>query len=140
MTQLQTNFKVKRSSAGLGLFTLRNFKKGEYLIDYTGELITTDEADERGGRYLFEVNSKWTIDGKGRENLARYINHSCRPNCEPEIQGKRIKIFALRNIKEGEELHYDYGQEYMDDIIIPDGGCKCAHCQKKAKKASGDSE
>ncbi|HET6450439.1 MAG TPA: SET domain-containing protein-lysine N-methyltransferase, partial [Spirochaetia bacterium] len=76
-------FAVKRSSIGLGLFAREPIRRGKLVIEYTGELLPAEEAYRRGGRYLFEVNSRWIVDGVGRENLSRYINHSCRPNCEP---------------------------------------------------------
>ena len=77
------NYVVKKSSAGLGLFAARRFKKGELVIEYTGEIISEAEAQRRGGKYLFELSGEWTIDGKGRANTARYVNHSCKPNCRP---------------------------------------------------------
>ncbi|MFZ3054555.1 MAG: SET domain-containing protein-lysine N-methyltransferase [Minisyncoccales bacterium] len=119
---------VKKSLAGLGLYTKTPLKKGEFVINYTGKMITSKEADEKCGKYLFEINSKWTIDGSGRNNLARYINHSCRPNCEAYIVGKKIKILAKKNIGAGEELSYNYGKEYFDEFIKP-FGCRCKKCQ-----------
>ena len=116
-----------KKGAGLGLVTKRAFKKGDFVIEYTGPIITTDEANEKGGKYLFDINSKWTIDGATRSNLARYINHSCKPNCEADVSGKKVFIYALKKIKEGEELTYDYGEEYFDEYIKPHG-CKCTHC------------
>lgn len=124
---MTTKLIKKRSSAGLGLFTTKPIKKGEHIINYTGELITAEEADRRGGRYLFELNSKWTIDGRGRDNLARYINHGCIPNAETCIEGKEIKIYAIKNINAGDEITYDYGEEYFDDFLRP-VGCKCLTC------------
>ncbi len=127
---METDVQVKRSNAGLGLFAVKPFKKGSFVIEYTGELISGDEANNRGGRYLFEINSKWTIDGKERGNVARYINHSCRPNSESRVSGKKVSIYAIKNIAAGDEITYDYGEEYFDDFIKPHG-CRCAHCQKK---------
>jgi len=124
-------FAVKRSSIGLGLFAREPIRRGKLVIEYTGELLPAEEAYRRGGRYLFEVNSRWIVDGVGRENLSRYINHSCRPNCEPRTRGMRILIYALKNIRAGEELTYDYGKEYFDELIKP-VGCKCAHCAGRA--------
>lgn len=126
-----TDVQVKRSSAGLGLFASKDFKKGRRVIEYTGEKISADEANVRGGKYLFELNDKWTIDGKGRENTARYINHSCRPNCYPELNASetRVFIFAKKNIAAGEELTYDYGKEYFKELIAP-FGCRCVKCLK----------
>lgn len=123
---------VKRSKAGLGLFTMNDIKKGAFIIEYTGEKITTDEGDRRGGQYLFTLNDDYVIDGKGRKNVARYINHSCRPNSEPEIDEDKwkINIYARRNIKAGEELNYDYGKEFWNDYIKPKG-CQCDKCLEK---------
>jgi len=117
---------VKRSSAGLGLFAGESIKKGEFIIEYVGEVISRKEANKRGGKYLFETSDNRVVDGKGRYNKARYINHSCKPNCEIDIKKGRILVFATRNIKEDEELAYDYGEEYFDDIIKPHG-CKCGN-------------
>jgi SET domain-containing protein len=120
--------KVKRSSAGLGLFSGEDIKKGSLVIEYTGNILSSKEADARGGKYLFEVNSKKVIDGSGRENKARYINHSCRSNCEIEIKKGRVFVFARKNIKKGEELSYDYGKEYFNEYIKPNG-CRCQKCK-----------
>jgi len=122
-----TFLQLKRSRAGLGLFAGVSIKKGEFVIEYTGDVISDKEADERGGKYLFDINTRWTIDAKDRKHLARYINHSCRPNCQPEIEHKKINIYAKRNIVAGEELTYNYGKEYFDEFIKPDG-CKCEAC------------
>ena len=125
---------VKKSSAGLGLFAGRDYKKGEVVIEYVGEVITDAEAQRRGGKYLFELNDDWTIDGKGRNNTARYINHSCAPNCRPELTDdeKQVFIYTKRNIKAGEEFTYNYGKYYFDMEIKPHG-CRCAACAIKAK-------
>ncbi|MEX0918361.1 MAG: SET domain-containing protein [Candidatus Paceibacterota bacterium] len=115
---------VKRSAAGLGLFAVLPIAKGTRIIEYFGEILSAAEADRRGGKYLFDLSSRRTVDGYTRKNIARYINHSCRPNCETEIVGGRIYVYARRRIKAGEELAYDYGQEYYDEFIKPDG-CQC---------------
>lgn len=124
------HFKVKRSSAGFGLFTEDFIKKDSFVIEYFGPLITDEEADRKGGRYLFDIDKKWTINGSSRKNLARYLNHGCRPNCEAEIDGRRIMIYAKKNIKEEEELTYHYGKSYFDDFIKP-YGCKCSFHRKE---------
>lgn len=122
-------YEVKKSSAGLGLFATAAFKKDELIIEYTGERITEEEANQRGGKYLFELNDDWTIDGKGRENTARYLNHACKPNCRPELNDDETQIFiyAKRAIKPGEELTYNYGKMYFDQLLGKDG-CLCATC------------
>ncbi len=126
------DFVVKRSSAGLGLFAARPFKKGERVIEYTGEVISDEEAQRRGGQYLFELNDKWTIDGKDRHNIARYINHACKPNCYPELTDdeKHVFIYAKRAIEPGEEFTYNYGS-YFFNVIIKKKGCRCASCALK---------
>lgn len=125
---------VKRSSAGLGLFAADDIAKDDLIIEYTGERITTEEADKRGGKYLFEVTDTLVIDGTGRENRARYINHGCKPNAEAEHdeEDNRIYIRAKKNILAGEEITYHYGKTYMDQIIKP-AGCRCAACMKQSK-------
>ncbi|MEK7189206.1 MAG: SET domain-containing protein [Patescibacteria group bacterium] len=118
---------MKRGIAGLGLFAAEPIRRGQFIIEYKGRVLADAKAQELDTRYLFLINRNWTIDGSSRRNTARYINHSCRPNCEPGIYAKRIKIYALRNIKPGEELTYDYGAEYFDDRIKP-YGCRCVKC------------
>lgn len=127
------DYVVKKSSAGLGLFAARPFKKGELVIEYTGEIISEAKAQRRGGKYLFELNDEWTIDGKGRANTARYVNHSCKPNCRPELTDdeKQVFIYTKRAIVPGEEFTYNYGSYYFKHEIKPHG-CRCAACSTKA--------
>jgi SET domain-containing protein len=126
--------KVKRSSAGLGLFAGEAIPKGACVIEYTGREITREEVYTSNSRYLFEISNRKTIDGSPRWNTARYINHSCRPNCEIEIAKGRVWIFARRNIKPGEELGYDYGEDYVKAYLA--GKCLCAKCSPPAEKAA----
>ena len=119
--------KIKRSSAGMGLFAALPIPKGACVVEYTGRTLDKGEEYTVRSKYLFEVTRNKTIDGSPRSNLARYINHSCRPNCEPEIHKGRVFIFAKRAIKPGEELAYNYGPEYFKDFIAPHG-CRCAKC------------
>lgn len=123
---------VKRGINGLGLFAKVPIKKGECVIEYVGEVITAAEANRRGGRYLFETSANRHIDGTTRKNTARYINHSCRANCEPDTAAGRVYISAIKNIKPGEELCYDYGKEYWNEYIKPKG-CLCPKCVEKKK-------
>lgn len=124
-----THVAVKRSGPGkgLGLFAQTSFEPGERIIEYIGEKLPTAVADTLSTKYLFDLGNGFTIDGATRKNTARYINHSCDPNCEAEQQGERIFIHALQHIEAGEELTFDYGDEYFDEFIRPHG-CKCAHC------------
>lgn len=119
--------RVGRSRTGLGLFATELLSPGMY-IEYVGDIIPTKDADKKtGARYLFEINSRWTIEGSTRSNLARYVNHACKPNCESVAAGNRIFIKALTYIQPGEELTYDYGPEYVEEFITP-VGCKCSSC------------
>jgi len=125
------NVLVKKSTAGLGLFANVNYEKGEEIIQYLGETITSDEANRRGGKYLFELNDQWMIDGKSRTNIARYINHSCRPNAYPELSQDetQVRIYAKKRILPGEEITYNYGPQYFKIEIKP-FGCRCQKCSK----------
>ena len=90
-------------------------------------VISKEEETKSKSQYLFEINKNKTIDGAARTNTARYINHSHRPNCEVEIYKGRVFVFSKKNLKEGDELSYDYGKEFVDVHIIPKG-CKCVRC------------
>lgn len=117
--------------AGFGLKTKISFKKGDFVIEYVGIKRLNKEIEYHTGKYLFEIDDTYTIDGSPRWNTARYINHSCRPNCEVEIdKNGKILVMAIKNIKKGEELTYDYGKEYFEEFIKPIG-CKCIKCLNK---------
>ena len=149
---------------GNGVFADEAIRKGDRIVRYKGKLRTHDEVDqayadveENGHTFLFTLNDDFVIDANIDGNVARWINHSCNPNCEAVIQendkGKRHKdkvfIEAVRDIAEGEELTYNYGivldEPYTDEVKAL-WGCRCgqANCtgtmlqpkpEKKAKKA-----
>src|SRR5579862_1595016 len=126
-------FRLGRAYTGLGLFATKPIKRGAYIATYRGRRITSEEADRRearGARYMFELTSRWTIDGSPRYNIARYINHSCYPNATPVIRKGKIVIVALRKIAPGEEITYSYGEEYLE-YFLDNGGCRCAACRIK---------
>ena len=116
--------KVKRSKVhGSGVFATKNIKKNTRIIEYVGEKITKKEGDKRSV-YIFELNKKYDIDGSPKYNTARYLNHSCNPNCEVDVINNEIWISSIKSIKSGAELTYDYGyafdlNDYKDHI------CKC---------------
>lgn len=130
-------YRVGRSRTGLGLFATKPIKKGTKIVRYFGPLLDSkkkkDDAIEN--KYLFELNNRWTIDGSVRANVARYINHACRPNAESDVKPRKRKVFirAIKNIEPGEEINYDYGTDYFKAYLKPIG-CKCAACEKKRKK------
>ena len=112
---------------GWGVFALEPINKNKRIIDYAGELIDYKESLKRETRYLkrgeiwcFTVNSRWVRDANAGGNVARFINHSCKPNCYTQIVGRTIWIRAARNIKTGEELTYDYHTD--GEKVIP---CRC---------------
>jgi SET domain-containing protein len=120
---------VRRSKTGLGLFAECEIPKGACIIEYTGVELTKEQEEKSRSKYLFEIHSRRTIDGAPRWNTARYINHSCRPNCEPNIHKGRIYIHARRRIKPGEELNYDYGKNYYREFLKDI--CACPKCEDK---------
>ena len=130
------SYAIKRTVTGLGLFALEPIPKGKRIIEYTGPLISNEIVDKSSGKYFFGINSKWSIDGSPRSNIARYINHSCRPNAEAFVsQRRRVWIWSRKKIKPGEEIAYDYGKEYFEGIIEP-MGCKCEKCGVRSPRIS----
>ena len=133
----QKPYRIGRSPTGLGLFATKRIKKGTKIIRYFGPLLDSkkkkDDAIEN--KYLFELTNRWTIDGSVRENVARYINHACKPNAESDVRPRTRKVFirAIKNIEPGEEINYDYGTDYFKAYLKPIG-CKCVACEKKRKK------
>jgi len=133
----QKPYRVGRSRTGLGLFATKPIKKGTKIIRYFGPLLDSrkQKDDEIENKYLFELNNRWTIDGSVRQNIARYINHACKPNAESDVRPRKRKVFirAIKNIEPGEEINYDYGTDYFKAYLKPIG-CKCDACEKKRKK------
>jgi SET domain-containing protein len=120
---------VRRSRIqGRGVFASREIAEGEAIVEYRGALITHAQADaqcddetmRRHHTFLFAVDDRYVIDGAQNGNEARYINHSCEPNCESLIVKRRVFIHALRDIEAGEELVYDYWYMTDDDYTLDD--------------------
>jgi SET domain-containing protein len=130
-------YRVGRSRTGLGLFATKPIKKGTKIVRYFGPLLDSRNKKHEAieNKYLFELNGRWTIDGSVRRNVARYINHACRPNAESDVSARKRKVVirAIKNIEPGEEINYDYGSDYFKAYLKPIG-CKCAACEKKRKK------
>lgn len=127
-------YRIARARTGLGLFATKPYRKREYVVTYRGRKIANEEADRleaRGSRYMFEINSRWTIDGSSRRNTARYVNHSCRPNVEAiERKGGVIVYVSRRRIKPEEEITVDYGKDYFDAFITK-SRCQCPKCRER---------
>jgi SET domain-containing protein len=120
---------VRRRSAisGWGVYAARPIPEDTRIVEYKGALISQVEAWRREQRYLprhriwiFTIDGRWARDAGVGGNIARYINHACRPNCYVDIAGRHIWILASRDIRPGEELTYDYNTE--GDKVIP---CRC---------------
>ena len=139
MPALSSNkpYRIGRSRTGLGLFATKPIKKGDKIVRYFGPLLDSRNKKHEGieNKYLFELNGRWTIDGSVRKNVARYINHACRPNAESDVSARKRKVVirAIKKIEPGEEINYDYGTDYFKAYLKPIG-CKCAACEKKRKK------
>ncbi len=129
-THAQYKLKVGRSKTGLGLFALEPIPKGARIIEYVGKVMTDEDDDNKSSLYIFNLNKHTDIDGAPRYNIARYINHSCRPNAESDVIKGHVWIEAKRKIMLGEEIFYDYGKEYFNEYIKPKGCC-CAKCAEK---------
>ncbi|MES2203342.1 MAG: SET domain-containing protein [Patescibacteria group bacterium] len=129
------DLQVKRSKTGRGLFTIGEIPKGACIVRYKGRKVSeAEEYNSRGGKYFFDTG-EGTIDGNIAGNIARYINHSCKPNCEADGPKGRVFIWAMRRIKPGEELTYDYGKEYFADYLSKDR-CRCGKCRVTSARPS----
>ena len=130
-------YRIGRSPTGLGLFATKPIKKGRRIIRYFGPILDSKKKDDDAieNKYLFELNNRWTIDGSVRANVARYINHACKPNAESDVRPRKRRVYirAIKNIEPGEEINYDYGTDYFKAYLKPIG-CKCDACEKKRKK------
>jgi uncharacterized protein len=134
-------FEVRRSPVhGMGAFALRRIRKGTRIVEYLGERVSHEEADRRyedkdvtdAHTFLFIVDSKTVIDAGVDGNDARFLNHSCKPNCESVIENRRVFIEATRTIEPGEEMTYDY--QIQREIDDPPGieqvfACRCGFPQ-----------
>jgi uncharacterized protein len=111
--------------AGQGLFAEQDIRQGTKILRYIGEKITQEESDRRlaaGNVYIFGLDERYALDGSTRKNTARYINHSCDPNCHTEQFGNTIWFVAIKNVRAGEELTYNYG---YDDEDYANNPCHC---------------
>jgi len=139
MIKLAENYIIIKDSRihNRGVYARVNISKGTRIIEYLGEKITKAESERRsdlyldnhgrdknnGAVYIFDLNKKLDLDGNVPNNIAKYINHSCKPNAEVDnIRGK-IWVIAKRKISEGEEISYDYGYDFED---YEDHPCHCS--------------
>jgi SET domain-containing protein len=110
---------------GTGGFARVDIPCGAQLIEYVGEKITKAESLQRceqNNEYIFELSDEWDLDGNVPWNPARFLNHSCAPNCEALLEDEHIWIFAVRDIRAGEEITFNYGYDLTDYREHP---CRC---------------
>ena len=125
-------YKIGKSKIhGFGLFAERDILKGEFIAEYKGQIIDKEESYKReqsrinrgdSSVYTFEIDDNFDLDGNFEYNDARFINHACRPNCECVLEGLKINFYALRDIKKGEEILYNYSYKFENCLKHP---CKC---------------
>ena len=130
-------YKVRRSKIdNLGLYATKNIKRGTKIIEYKGKVITRREAEENPkydndkAIYLFNLNKRYDLDGDFKFNTARLINHSCNPNCEVLGEGYKVWVYAIKDIKKGDELSYDYGFSFDEDFQNYPCRCGAKDCAK----------
>ena len=125
-------YRVKKSNIdrnGQGLYAIKDIKEGTRIIDYVGKIITkkkTEESEKFDNSkpiYLFNLNTRYDLDGDVSCNTARLINHSCLNNCDYKGKGLKLWVTTIRDIKKGEELTCDYGFSY--DLDYKQFPCKC---------------
>tara|TARA_B100002019_G_C20737277_1_gene342212 strand:+ start:32 stop:481 length:450 start_codon:yes stop_codon:yes gene_type:complete len=130
-------YKIKKSRIDKnGLYASQNIKKGTKIIEYKGKIISVKQSEtnpkfnNEKAIYLFNINKKYDLDGDFKFNTARLINHSCEPNCEVFGSGLKIWVYAMKNIKKGEELSYDYGFNYDKDYKAYPCKCGAKNCAR----------
>ena len=130
-------YRIKKSNIdrkGRGLYAAKNIKAGTKIINYVGYIITkkqtenSEKFDNSKPIYLFNLNTRYDMDGDVTWNTARLINHSCTNNCEYEGKGLKLWVVSVKDIKKGEELTCDYGFGYDSDYKQFPCNCKSKNC------------
>ena len=128
-------YKIKKSKIDKnGLYANQDIKKGTRIIEYKGKIISIKQTeinpkfDNNKAIYLFNINKRFDLDGDFKFNKARLINHSCNPNCEVFGKGLKVWVYAMKNIKKGEELSYDYGFSFDENFRQFPCNCRSKNC------------
>ncbi len=128
-------YKIQKSNIdNNGLYANCDIKKGTKIIEYKGKIISVKKSDtdpkfdNKKAIYLFNINKRYDLDGDFKFNVARLINHSCEPNCEVSGEGMKIWVYAIKDIKKGEELSYDYGFSFDEDFKQFPCNCGSDNC------------
>ena len=127
MTDLPRLLRRRSAISGWGVYAGQTIEEDTRIVEYKGQLVSQAEAWHREQRYLprqriwiFNINGRWARDAAVGGNIARYVNHACRPNCHTDVIGHHIWVIASRDIRGGEELTYDYNTEGVAGIP-----CRC---------------
>ena len=128
-------YKIKKSKIDKkGLYASCNIKKGTKIIEYKGKIISVKKSktdpkfDNEKAIYLFNINKRFDLDGDFKFNIARLINHSCDPNCEVFGEGLKVWVYAMKDIRKGDELSYDYGFSYDENFKQFPCNCRSKKC------------
>ena len=128
-------YKIKKSKIDKnGLYASCNIKKGTKIIEYKGKIISVNKSktdpkfDNEKAIYLFNINKRFDLDGDFKFNTARLINHSCDPNCEVFGEGLKVWVYAMKDIRKGDELSYDYGFSYDENFRQVPCNCRSKKC------------
>ncbi len=128
-------YKIKKSKIDKkGLYASCNIKKGTKIIEYKGKIISVKKSktdpkfDNEKAIYLFNINKRFDLDGDFKFNTARLINHSCDPNCEVFGEGLKVWVYAMKDIRKGDELSYDYGFSYDENFKQFPCNCRSKKC------------
>ena len=128
-------YKIKKSKIDKnGLYASCNIKKGTKIIEYKGKIISVNKSktdpkfDNEKAIYLFNINKRFDLDGDFKFNIARLINHSCNPNCEVFGEGLKVWVYAMKDIRKGDELSYDYGFSYDENFRQFPCNCRSKKC------------
>ena len=128
-------YKVKKSKIDKnGLYANCDILKGTKIIEYKGKIISVNKSktdpkfDNEKAIYLFNINKRFDLDGDFKFNIARLINHSCNPNCEVFGEGLKVWVYAMKDIRKGDELSYDYGFSYDENFRQYPCNCRSKKC------------
>ena len=128
-------YKIKKSKIDKnGLYASCNIKKGTKIIEYKGKIISVNKSktdpkfDNEKAIYLFNINKRFDLDGDFKFNIARLINHSCDPHCEVFGEGLKVWVYAMKDIRKGDELSYDYGFSYDENFRQYPCNCRSKKC------------
>ena len=147
MDEKKKCYEIRKSDVhGTGVFAMREIKKGERVAEYVGEKVFSEDGQriedesmkKNGTTYIFELDDKHDLNGDVGYNDARFINHSCDPNCESDIVEGHVWIVAVRDIEPGEEISYSYDFDFDDESEYKKHVCRCGSKKCRGFISKGD--